>query len=580
MNLHYINQGPASGANRRAATPSSLPSSTNATDNTLYAHHWPSSSDGNGDVTSSHPQSGHLGSTPHSTVNEENKANHGPFSVPDNTNGYTYPNHTYTSHQFDNTPRQDHPTASSPFTGDKANPHPRPHSNGSQYMYNNSPAPNQSQQYSPLNSLRGQQSEVSSHEVPPAFGNQSQSSATNTNRNLSLKAEPIGIGGGGDPGGGNIHSNDMNVLNRGTHTNTANINGNSNASGNHRENINPNNSENQQSQPFLSNTTTSMNTFTNIINTYNTSSSVSGTTVLYNNATSTMPCSPLGDTYTVSSSSPQITLPDSAASSSAAVNNPQFNFFSTGSHQSVIMTSEPGSIDSDLKPVTLSSTSLPSLVKVDSISQATLTSNSNNTNLASNQVSSSAINDGNNGSNKTLSSLLGGGIGHDMGIECGRLIDQLESASTGFGGLLMDLNPCTVNTINNKSDLPLSSSFLSSSLSSLTSSPSSSTSSSPSLSSTANFIASESHPNHLNQSSGNTVLPPVSTFLLPNLRDHTWWDRMKTPNYGSTITTRMDYRREINCDSLDCNEEERGEREYAPSPSSALTSLTTASLTH
>ena len=95
-------------------------------------------------------------------------------------------------------------------------------------------------------------------------------------------------------------------------------------------------------------------------------------------------------------------------------------------------------------------------------------------------------------------------VGHMIsGIDCGRIIDPLDSNSS------LNLMDMTTMTSFIKSD-PICDP----------------TSSSPLL------LSSDSH--HVmttlnNLSAANTttttVLPPVSTFLLPNFRDQNWWDR-------------------------------------------------------
>ncbi|CAG2102187.1 unnamed protein product [Medioppia subpectinata] len=109
-------------------------------------------------------------------------------------------------------------------------------------------------------------------------------------------------------------------------------------------------------------------------------------------------------------------------------------------------------------------------------------------------------------------------IGHMIsGIDCGRIIDPMES---GNGLTLMDLTSMTSFMKSESIGDPISSS-----------------SSSPLL------LSNESH--HIMTSfagtplaphmttTASTVLPPMSTFLLPNFRDQNWWndrhiDRLKT----------------------------------------------------
>ncbi|RWS09818.1 hypothetical protein B4U79_04649 [Dinothrombium tinctorium] len=339
----------------------------------------------------------------------ENKTDRRPFSAIDGHNGLNY---NY-SHYERNTPSD--ATYSTSDSGQTSN------TNGSaaQYLpsYSTSNTPtNQSQQYSPLAQSpslpQRPQSHTSAQEVP-SFQPQSQSSATSPARSKSVES----IQGGTE-------------ANNGLQNNAS-----TNSSMNDE-------STDQQSQPFLSNTTTSMNTYTNIISTFNTGS---------NSYSSTMPSSP---TYLLPPPPPP----------------PHFGFYASG-NQTVIMTSVPGT----------------GLESSKSFSPVTT------------------------------------GVGHYMGIECGRTVDQVDSSSsTSFG--LLDLNSYT----SNKSDPPSSS-----------------------ASSTSSFLTSESQITAIPPSN---VLPPVS-LLLPSFREHGWWEKMKGTTYSSSFTNiggKMEVS-DSNIETMDCS---------------------------
>ena len=122
------------------------------------------------------------------------------------------------------------------------------------------------------------------------------------------------------------------------------------------------------------------------------------------------------------------------------------------------------------------------------------------------------------------------------GIDCGRIIDPLDSASLN----LMDVSSMTSFIKSEPICDPTSSSPL---------------------------LSSESQHNYTftsltGSSSTTTVLPPVSTFLLPNFRDQNWWDR------------NLDRLKTNTKDSDDCECYAPDEREYSRSSSpSTLTTL-------
>ncbi|XP_015791145.1 uncharacterized protein DDB_G0283357 [Tetranychus urticae] len=521
-----------------------------------------------------------------------------PFAPLETSNGFSFGANSYS--QYDrNTPsestystdnsrgqqqqqqqqqQQTLPPPSTPTTQQQQQQQSRPASNGNGHQFLSQYG---NQQYSPLPMLQ-QHSDGSTEIQSAPFTNQSHPSATlpSPARSKTPSSGGVGLemasstnGSSRDPltinnnatnSNNNINNNNINSNNNNIISNNSNNINNNNGSGappgsnngtspNSRDSSGNNrgieNDENaasadQSTQPFLSNTTTSMNTYTNIISTYNTGSSVTGSTVFYtntnntsnnnnnnnnntvssnNNSSSTpMPCSPIEGNHTS-----YLIIPSSQQPVSSS--NQQFGYFTgAGGHQSVIMTN-PSEVSGNLGQQTV--TSSGTLGK----SSLTLTSS---------------------------------GVGHDMGIECGRLNDDISS--TGFGGLLMDLNPYIVN----KSDPPFFSS------------------SSSFISSTNESQHVQHHLSYTNSSPTNhTVLPPVSTFLIPSLRDHSWWgsDRSmmikQTNPYATDLLPvnnlmETDHRhQDLNCESLDCGDEEKGEREYSRSPST-LTSLTTASLTH
>jgi hypothetical protein len=382
-----------------------------------------------------------------STNGGEKTGRRTPFTSMDTSNRFNY-NNTYSQFDRNNTP------SDSTYEGAAQNSSQpvRPNNNGTgpQFLasYSTPAASNQSQQYSPQlpsssspSSLMPQShtssaSSTTSQEMP-SFSNQSQSSA------IISPARCKSVDSNSTRGNEVI----MNGLG---------INRDSNS-----------NDDSSNPQPFLSNTTTSMNTYTNIINTYNTSATTSASTDFYNTSSSDMPCSPLEDSYL-------LPLPPPGPTPSS-----HFGFFGPGNHQPVIMNNLGASESDDVS--------------------------------------------------KSLS-----GMGHDMVIDCGRLMDQADSTTSSSSfGILTDLNSYSVN----KSD----------------------------PSSTFNFINSESQVT----TESNTVLPPVSTFLLPN-----WWDRSKS--YGSNYSNKMDTT-DQSCESLDCVED-KTENEH--NSTLTLASLTATSLSH
>ncbi|RWS30517.1 hypothetical protein B4U80_03109 [Leptotrombidium deliense] len=355
-------------------------------------------------------------------VSNENKSERRtPFSSIDGHNGLNYNSYT---HYERNTPSE--PSYSVSEGGQQT---PNTNGNAAQYLTSYSTSnttTNQSQQqYSPLAQSpslpQTPQSHTSAQEVP-SFQTQSQSSATSPARSKSVES---------NAGGPEALSNGLNTS--------------TNSSMNEE-------SPDQQSQPFLSNTTTSMNTYTNIINTFNPGSSA------YSSA---MP------------SSPTYLLPAPTT---------HFGFYASG-NQTVIMTSVPGNASESSKSF------LPATT----------------------------------------------GVGHYMGIDCGRSINQADSSPTNSTFGLLDLN----SYVNSKSDPPSSSSA-------------------------PPFLTNESQVSV----PANNVLPPVS-LLLPSFREHGWWERMKGCSYGSIGKVELT---DVNCENMDCTSEERTEREYN-SRSPSLTTL-------
>lgn len=126
------------------------------------------------------------------------------------------------------------------------------------------------------------------------------------------------------------------------------------------------------------------------------------------------------------------------------------------------------------------------------------------------------------------------GVDHSASsIDCGRNInDQVDSNALG----LMDLPDYA------KNDLPSSSSSL------MFSSP---------------LIALQSSESQSALTQPTTVLPPVSTFLLPNFRDQGWWDRLERLKSNTKDTS--------DCECYDM-EQQREYSNRSNSPST-LTSL-------
>ena len=125
-------------------------------------------------------------------------------------------------------------------------------------------------------------------------------------------------------------------------------------------------------------------------------------------------------------------------------------------------------------------------------------------------------------------------VGHLIsGIDCGRIIDPLDTTSLN----LMDVSSMTSFIKSDPNCDP--------------------TSSSPLLSSESHYTFTSLTGSSLSSTSTTTVLPPVSTFLLPNFRDQNWWDRLKTNTK----------------DSNDCECYAPDEREYRSSSPSTLTTL-------
>lgn len=135
-------------------------------------------------------------------------------------------------------------------------------------------------------------------------------------------------------------------------------------------------------------------------------------------------------------------------------------------------------------------------------------------------------------------------VGHIIsGIDCGRIIDQLDSTSA------LNLMDITAMTSFIKSE-PICDPTSSSSSLMLNSQSSESQHIMTSLSTLG-----------VNTTT-TTVLPPVSTFLLPNFRDQNWWDR------------NLDRLKTNTKDSNDCECYAPEEREYNRSTSpSTLTTL-------
>jgi hypothetical protein len=140
------------------------------------------------------------------------------------------------------------------------------------------------------------------------------------------------------------------------------------------------------------------------------------------------------------------------------------------------------------------------------------------------------------------------GVGHIIsGIDCGRIIDQIDS-NTALNPLnLMEMTTYT------KSDHNSATSSLTSSL--LLSSHSQSSESQHNLTSMTSTSAATT-------TTTTVQLPPVSTFLLPNFRDQNWWDR------------NLDRLKNNTKDANDCECYATEEREYNRSASpSTLTTL-------
>jgi len=134
-------------------------------------------------------------------------------------------------------------------------------------------------------------------------------------------------------------------------------------------------------------------------------------------------------------------------------------------------------------------------------------------------------------------------LGHTIsGIDCGRIVDSLDSNS---GLNLMDLSSMTSFIKSNPTCDPISSSLLHSIESHHT-------------------MTSLSNASPIDSMTTTTVLPPVSTFLLPNFRDQNWWDR------------NLDKLKSNTKDMNDCECYAPEEREYSSSTSpSTLTTTTT-----
>ncbi|XP_054168035.1 uncharacterized protein LOC128965377 [Oppia nitens] len=132
-------------------------------------------------------------------------------------------------------------------------------------------------------------------------------------------------------------------------------------------------------------------------------------------------------------------------------------------------------------------------------------------------------------------------MGHTISsIDCGRIIDSLD---TNSGLNLMDVTSMTSFIKSEPMCDPISS------FSSL-------------LHSSESTLTTMSNTSPVSTMSNTTVLPPVSTFLMPNFRDQNWWDR------------NLDKLKNNSKDMNDCDCYAPDEREYIQSSSSStLTSL-------